>query len=373
MLGGFTIEDEVPLGLAREPLRGTMNRYRRMPNFMGTQYQDVLMFTISMVKDPCGATYDFLNAQNLLSQYENLIQGAIEGTSTYASLTELIHEYQAAYAVYTVLSGAQSESVAMAELQERADDLQRLEYYLDSAIAGGVSTERAADVQRILLKMRRPMTQQDFIFTEDELDEITSWLTGPNYPTLFHMYDYEPEVFSKYDYFAVCSDIQAQSVGGDIYGITATFVTNSPYAWTEKQETVLNSNATQQKKVISVRSSEYESSTYPIIRITPKPFATTDANGRIPISLTNARDGKEMKISVFKLDDNENFITTTIDCQKAMITDSANGLISFDDLGISDIGDIYWFKLYNGDNEIAYKGQASISIEYRLPRKVGVY
>lgn len=374
MLGGFTIEDEVPLGLAREPLRGTMNRYRRMPNFMGTQYQDVLMFTIQMVKDPCGVAYDFENAYHWMDYYEALLLVAKEGTSTYASLKELIREYQAAYTIYTVLTSRPNETVTMAELQERADDVQRLEYYLDNAIAGGVSTERAADVQRILLKMRRPMSQQDYIFTEDQLDEITSWLTGPNYPTLFHMYDYEPDVYSKYDYYAICSDVQAQSIGGDIFGLTATFITNSPYAWTEKQTEVYNSNATAQTSTLNIRSSEYESATYPIIKITPKLSATTDANGRVSVSIKNARDNKEMTVSVLKQDANEDLVTTTIDCQKAMITDNAtNGLISFDDLGISDVGDIYWFKLYNGDNNITYKGQASIRIEYRLPRKVGVY
>ena len=45
------------------------------------------------------------------------------------------------------------------------------------------------------------------IFTEDEIDDLASWLTAPNYPTLFHMYDYEPDVYKKYDYFAVCQDI----------------------------------------------------------------------------------------------------------------------------------------------------------------------
>ena len=50
--------------------------------------------------------------------------------------------------------------------------------------------------------------QSDAIFTEDEVDEIVSWLTESNYPILFHMYDYEPTVYKKYDYFAVVSDVQ---------------------------------------------------------------------------------------------------------------------------------------------------------------------
>lgn len=107
MLGGFSTDVEVPLGLTRDVLRGSLNKQRSTPNFMGTSYTDVLIFTISVVKDPC---------------------------------SPLIPE-------------------------------------------------------------------GEYIFTEDEIDDLASWLTAPNYPTLFHMYDYEPDVYKKYDYYAVCQDI----------------------------------------------------------------------------------------------------------------------------------------------------------------------
>ena len=119
MIAGFNMDDNVPLGLSRNILKGSMNRFRKTPNFMGTAYADTLSFSVQIVKDMCEVD-----------------------------------------------------------------------------------------------------TQDDMIFTEDEVDEITSWITAPNYPVLFHMYDYEPEVFKKYDYFAVCSDIQAQTLGEDIVGFT---------------------------------------------------------------------------------------------------------------------------------------------------------
>ena len=31
----------------------------------------------------------------------------------------------------------------------------------------------------------------NYIFTEEEVDDIAAWLTSPDYPTLFHMYDYD--------------------------------------------------------------------------------------------------------------------------------------------------------------------------------------
>ena len=35
--------------------------------------------------------------------------------------------------------------------------------------------------------------QANMFFTEDEVNEINTWLTSPDYPTLFHMYDFEFE------------------------------------------------------------------------------------------------------------------------------------------------------------------------------------
>jgi hypothetical protein len=31
------------------------------------------------------------------------------------------------------------------------------------------------------------------VFTEEEVNAINAWLTSPDYPTLFHMYDYDFE------------------------------------------------------------------------------------------------------------------------------------------------------------------------------------
>lgn len=36
-------------------------------------------------------------------------------------------------------------------------------------------------------------SQQNLVFTEEEVNAINAWLTSPDYPTLFHMYDYDFE------------------------------------------------------------------------------------------------------------------------------------------------------------------------------------
>jgi len=53
MVGGFNLDFDLPLAMNREILRGTMNRYRIIPNHMGTAYQEPLVFTIQMVKSQC--------------------------------------------------------------------------------------------------------------------------------------------------------------------------------------------------------------------------------------------------------------------------------------------------------------------------------
>jgi len=62
---------------------------------------------------------------------------------------------------------------------------------------------------------------------------------------------------------------------------------------------------------------------------------------------------------------------TTLDSRRSIIND-ATGLVSFTDLGISDVDYIYWPKLYNGENTITITGGIA-TIKYREPRKVGDY
>ena len=262
MVGGFNLDFDLPLAMNREILRGTMNRYRIIPNHMGTAYQEPLVFTIQMVKSQC------------------------------------------------------------------------------------------SDSDR-------------YIFTEDEVDEIVSWLTAPQYPTLFHMYADEPDIYNKYDYFGLFSDVQTQTTPDGVIGFTMTFTTNSPYAWGEQKGIHYEATTHDTTEVtIHVDTSEPNSPIYPIITITPNIDADLD-NHRVPITIANAEDGKSLNLRLHKL-------KTIIDSQKAMVY-GTNGMFTFDDIGIADVGEIYWPKLYNGDNRISITGQADIRIEFREPRKVGAY
>ena len=261
IIASFDQNTQIPMGLTRNIIKGEMNRFRSTPNHMGTSFQDVLIFDITLVKDP--------------SNHDN---------------------------------------------------------------------------------------QKELYFTEDEIDEINAWLTSPDYPTLFHMYDYEQETYKKYDYFGIFTDVQITEVAGNIVGLTYTFTTNSPYAFTDviKKEFVCSGEET--NITIDINTSERKREIYPIIRL----FPTGDELGRVNIQIKNVTDNNRiLDLSVLKE-------PITIDCSKSKIYDSL-GLLSFEDLGVSDIDYLYWVKLYHGTNNLVITGDVTITFEYREPRKVGAY
>ena len=60
-----------------------------------------------------------------------------------------------------------------------------------------------------------------------------------------------------------------------------------------------------------------------------------------------------------------------IDCQKLIITDSIGRMVTYDDLGVSDVDNMYWLRLVNGANTLVLFGNANFTITHRESRKVG--
>lgn len=203
--------------------------------------------------------------------------------------------------------------------------------------------------------------QTDMIFTEYEVNRIAAWLTSPDYPILLHMYDDDLDRFTRYDYFGLFSDLQPQILDGDIIGLTCTFTTNSPFAWTQmitKSYEITGSTTLN----ITTNTAEYNREIYPLITVTPSNVGDT---GRVDITITNHTDGdRSITMSLLKE------ITTYIDCQHSRIYDE-NGLISMEDVGIGDLTYIYWPRLYYGDNSIEITGDTNVTFSWREPRKVG--
>ncbi len=284
IITSFSQSKDTTFAMSRDILMGSLNRNRKIPNFMGTEYQGVLVFTISLIKDPC--------------------------------------DYP------------------------------------------------------------------DGVFNEEEVDDINAWLTSPQYPTLLYINDEDPYDLHKYEYFAICSDVTPQMAGAYVIGFDIEFTTNAPYAWTP--EIVFNFSTEYQSvistatlapimtrsgqairmstgksvsAVIDVNSSEKYYEIYPVIRITPN--RTT--NGTTRVTIISYNDGY-----VGTTLDVKNGQTTTMDCARAHIYNE-DGTLTFSDVGIEDVGEIYWPRLYNGTNSFVLIGNAEVTMTYREPRKVGSY
>ncbi len=96
--------------------------------------------------------------------------------------------------------------------------------------------------------------------------------------------------------------------------------------------------------------------------------------------------GVETKCSAFYLEDTRQYwiivggfmfleakrdLSIYIDCQRLLITDSIGRMVTYDDLGISDVDNMYWLRLANGDNTIILYGDAHFTISHKESRKVG--
>lgn len=64
-------------------------------------------------------------------------------------------------------------------------------------------------------------------------------------------------------------------------------------------------------------------------------------------------------------------LDVVIDCKNMTIEDSIGRMVTYDKLGISDIGYMYWLRLMNGNNSIMFHGNCEFTIEHIEARKVG--
>lgn len=208
----------------------------------------------------------------------------------------------------------------------------------------------------------------DIIFSEDEVDAVLRWLTSPDYPTLFHMYDYEyvdqggNPTNKKYDYYGIFTDIIAETIAEEVIGFTCTFCTNSPFAWTDLKTASFECEGETEINVV-VDHSEENREVYPVIKL-KRPIDSAKEKEEIQIKQMTD-NGKILKILLNKAE-------TTIDCRRSVIYND-NGSLTFEDLEIADLDYIYWPKLYDGTNRIIIVGDVTVTFEWREARKVGAY
>ena len=195
--------------------------------------------------------------------------------------------------------------------------------------------------------------------TSNNIRTINAWLTSPQYPRLLKFIgdDYFSE---EIEFFATITEVSTEHASLP-YELTYTVTCDSPWGYTPLITCKATSSSTLTKECSIQNNSDcWEYYVYPTIKVSPK------SHGTITIKNTSDNNGT-MTINALKNDD------FYIDCRNLKIYDITNSIVSFEDLGIEDIDDIYWPRLAYGENIFEFTGDATFEISYREPRKVGAF
>lgn len=278
-------------------------------------------------------------------------------------------------------------------------------------------------------------SQKNLMFSKEELRQITRWLTSPQYPQWIE-FEYAPEEIDGDTIFykGLFNNIEAYSVGGDIYGLKLFFACSTSFGYTDyKNIEIIGANGSVVNQNIDNNNDELNDYCYPQIIITPNSTGqificnlsdcnildsglrtqnaleeivenyansawctyryTGENNSPVYICDENAMQfylidkyGNETKCTIFYWSDMDYYyiisngfmflktradLNVRIDCQKLLIQDAIGRMVTYDELGINDVDHMYWMRLLNGANSILVYGDAKIEFKFRESRKVG--
>lgn len=195
--------------------------------------------------------------------------------------------------------------------------------------------------------------------TSNNIRIINAWLTSPQYPRLLKFIgdDYFSE---EIEFFATITEVSTEHASLP-YELTYTVTCDSQWGYTPLILCKITSSSTLTREYSIQNNSDcWEDYVYPTIKVSPK------SHGIITIKNKTDND-RTMKINALKSDD------FYIDCRNLKIYDITKSIVSFEDLGIEDIDNIYWPRLAYGENIFEFTGDATFEISYREPRKVGAF
>lgn len=427
MLGGFDVSSDIPFAMARDIYAGTLNRYRNKVNHMGTKWSNVLQFDLSFVKDVCANP----NQADLIFSEDEVNE--INAWLTSPDFPLLFHMYDYDEEINSIY-----DTIYIRKTSWSFDDTNRFEITTNFGqqvifISGNGEIEDSFYVllpppdgqQREQPNAEMPIDieitddyivfkfehgSNDFVGGECKLNNIvipdsrsSSWLSE-NENTSKTLFNKEICVmYHKYDYFGLFSNVTPQIFQGDVIGFNATFITNSPFAWTEEKVVSHEMSGEESESItFTVNSSEWERELYPLIEIIgvdssefnydPETHEYTgDASARETITISNNNDcvisyryegatGYPVAETPRSLTVKVPHSPVYIDCENGRIYDivstvsgGINRILGFEDLGLQDVSHIYWPRLFNGENNWTITGNCKIKIKYREPRKVGAY
>ena len=225
--------------------------------------------------------------------------------------------------------------------------------YLDNGILK-FSMNYTADIKNGII-----IPNDSDYLTSNNIRIINAWLTSPQYPRLLKFIgdDYFSE---EIEFFATITEVSTEHASLP-YELTYTVTCDSQWGYTPLILSKTTSSSTLPREYSIQNNSDCcEYYVNPTIKVSPKSHGI--------ITIKNKTDnGRTMKINALKSDD------FYIDCRNLKIYDITKSIVSFEDLGIEDIDDIYWPRLAYGENIFEFTGDATFEISYREPRKVGAF
>lgn len=430
MLGGFDVSSDVPFAMARDIYAGTLNRYRNKVNHMGTKWSNVLQFDLSFIKDVCANP----NQEDLIFSEDEVNE--INAWLTSPDFPLLFHmydydettksDYDSIYFRKDLLIN-DGESMLLGDgenvLHVEVVDEMFVDFifksngeFIVSFYAFHIGFDEdyedpiRIDVNDRYVRMIFNGGKNKFLSraiyslngTSLEKSESALW-SYENGNSCRVLIGRELSWNHKYDYFGLFSNVTPQIFQGDVIGFNATFITNSPFAWTEEKVVSHEMSGEESESItFTVNSSEWERELYPLIEIIgvdssefnydPETHEYTgDASARETITISNNNDcvisyryegatGYPVAETPRSLTVKVPHSPVYIDCENGRIYDivstvsgGINRILGFEDLGLQDVSHIYWPRLFNGENNWTITGNCKIKIKYREPRKVGAY
>ena len=217
--------------------------------------------------------------------------------------------------------------------------------YLDNGILK-FSMNYTADIKNGII-----IPNDSDYLTSNNIRIINAWLTSPQYPRLLKFIgdDYFSE---EIEFFATITEVSTEHASLP-YELTYTVTCDSQWGYTPLILCKTTSSSTLPREYSIQNNSDcWEDYVYPTIKVSPKSHGI--------ITIKNKTDnGRTMKINALKSDD------FYIDCRNLKIYDITKSIVSFEDLGIEDIDDIYWPRLAYGEHIFEFTGDATFEISYR--------
>lgn len=187
-------------------------------------------------------------------------------------------------------------------------------------------------------------------FTEKELRSILRVITGTKGYQWMKVINHE--IDEDIWYKAKVLNVSYKRVGGNIVGIILEMMCDSPFAWSNKNEIVIN--AKQDKKFcIFNNTDDLNNYVLPFVEIT----SSTTGN----ISIVNLSDNS-WTTEIKNMKANE---TVIIDSKRGIVLSNINHNLLLNDTNL------HWFRLIPDKNEYVSNTDITIKFRFRVPRKVG--